>query len=52
MIGEVFALNLVLAMLAIVVVRAGSAAITAVSLLAGAIAIAFLLRRFSRPQAP
>jgi len=51
-IGEVFALNLVLAMLAIVVVRAGSAAITAVSLLAGAIAIAFLLRRFSLPQAP
>ncbi|MBR1174144.1 glycosyl transferase [Bradyrhizobium sp. KB893862 SZCCT0404] len=51
-VGEVFALNLVLAMLAIVAVRAGSAAITAVSLLAGAIAVAFLLRRFSRPQAP
>ncbi|TWB01939.1 glycosyl transferase [Bradyrhizobium stylosanthis] len=51
-VGEVFALNLVLAMLAIVAVRAGSVAVTAVSLLAGAIAIAFLLRRFSRPQAP
>jgi len=49
-IGEVFALNLVLAMLAIVTVRAGSMAITIVSLLAGAIAIAFVLRRFSRPQ--
>ncbi|WP_063687984.1 glycosyl transferase [Bradyrhizobium stylosanthis] len=51
-VGEVFALNLVLAMLAIVAVRAGSVAVTAVSLLAGAIAIGFLLRRFSRPQAP
>ena len=45
------ALNLVLALLAIVTVRAGSMAITILSLLAGAIAIGFVLRRFSRPQA-
>ena len=50
-IREVFALNLVLALLAIVTVRAGSMAITLLSLLAGAIAIGFVLRRFSRPQA-
>ncbi len=50
-IGEVFALNLVLALLAIATVRASSTAITIVSLLAGAIAISFVLRRFSRPQA-
>ncbi|RXT46605.1 MraY family glycosyltransferase [Bradyrhizobium betae] len=49
-IGEVFALNLVLAGLALVTVRAGSTAITIVSLLAGATAIGFVLRRFSRPQ--
>lgn len=49
-IGEVFALNLVLALLAILTVRAGSVAVTSVALLAGAIAIAFVLRRFSRPQ--
>jgi UDP-N-acetylmuramyl pentapeptide phosphotransferase/UDP-N-acetylglucosamine-1-phosphate transferase len=49
-IGEVFALNLVLAGLALVTVRAGSTAITIVSLLAGAVAIGFVLRRFSRPQ--
>jgi UDP-N-acetylmuramyl pentapeptide phosphotransferase/UDP-N-acetylglucosamine-1-phosphate transferase len=49
-IGEVFALNLVLAGLALVTVRAGSTAITIVSLLAGAVAIGFALRRFSRPQ--
>lgn len=49
-IGEVFALNLVLALLAIVTVRAGSVAITSLGLVAGAIAIAFVLRRFSRPQ--
>ena len=51
MIGEVFALNLVLAGLAIVTVRAGSMAITLIALLAGAIAIGIVLRRFSRPQA-
>ena len=50
-IGEVFALNLVLAVLAIVTVHAGSTAITLLALVAGAIAIAFVLRRFSRPQA-
>ncbi|MGY8633362.1 glycosyltransferase family 4 protein [Bradyrhizobium sp. 14AA] len=50
-IGEVFALNLVLALLAIVTVRAGSTAVTSLALLAGAIAIALVLRRFSRPQA-
>lgn len=48
---EVFALNLVLALLAIVTVRAGSVAITSLALIAGAIATAFVLRRFSRPQA-
>ncbi|MFB6420172.1 MULTISPECIES: MraY family glycosyltransferase [Bradyrhizobium] len=50
-IGEVFALNLVLSLLAIVTVRAGSLTVTIVSLLAGAVAVAFVLRRFSRPQA-
>jgi UDP-N-acetylmuramyl pentapeptide phosphotransferase/UDP-N-acetylglucosamine-1-phosphate transferase len=50
-ISEVFALNLVLALLAIVSARAGSMAITLLSLLAAAIAIGFVLRRFSRPQA-
>lgn len=50
-IGEVFALNLVLAGLAIVTVRAGSMTVTLIALLAGAIAVALVLRRFSRPQA-
>ena len=50
-IGEVFALNLLLAGLAIVTVRAGSLPITLIALLAGAIAISFVLRHFSRPQA-
>ena len=49
-IGEVFALNLVLALLAIVTVRAGSMTITIVSLVAGAVAVALVLRRFSRAQ--
>lgn len=49
-IGAVFALNLALAVLAIVTVRAGSTMVTTVSLLAGAAAVAFVLRRFSRPQ--
>jgi UDP-N-acetylmuramyl pentapeptide phosphotransferase/UDP-N-acetylglucosamine-1-phosphate transferase len=49
-IGEVFALNLVLAVLAIVTVRAGSMTITIVSLGAGAVAVALVLRRFSRAQ--
>ncbi|WP_407118378.1 MraY family glycosyltransferase [Bradyrhizobium sp. LMG 9283] len=50
-IGEAFALNLVLALLAIATVRAGSMTITIVSLLAGAGAVALVLRRFSRAQA-
>lgn len=50
-IGEVFALNLVLAGLAIATARAGSVTITLIALLAGAIAIGVVLRRFSRPQA-
>ncbi len=49
--GEMFLLNLVLAGLAILSVRAGSTAVTLSALLAGAIAVAFLLWRFSRPQA-
>jgi UDP-N-acetylmuramyl pentapeptide phosphotransferase/UDP-N-acetylglucosamine-1-phosphate transferase len=49
-IGEVFALNLVLALLAIVTVRAGAMSVTWLALLAGAIAIGFVLRRFARPQ--
>ncbi|MDN3274898.1 glycosyltransferase family 4 protein [Frankia sp. RB7] len=50
-IGTVFALNLVLAGLAILTVRTGSVTATLIALLAGAIAVAFVLRRFSRPQA-
>ncbi|WP_448044757.1 MraY family glycosyltransferase [Bradyrhizobium liaoningense] len=50
-VGEAFALNLVLALLAIATIRAGSMAITIVSLLAGAGAVALVLRRFSRAQA-
>ncbi|QDF39224.1 glycosyltransferase family 4 protein [Bradyrhizobium symbiodeficiens] len=49
--AEVFALNLVLALLAVVSVRAGSMPVTIVSLFAGAAAVAFVLRRFARPQA-
>lgn len=49
-VGEVFLLNLVLAGLAIVTVRAGSVTISGIALLAGAIGIGFVLRRFSRPQ--
>lgn len=50
-IGEVFALNLVLAGLAIATARAGSLTITLTALLAGAIATGIVLRRFSRRQA-
>jgi UDP-N-acetylmuramyl pentapeptide phosphotransferase/UDP-N-acetylglucosamine-1-phosphate transferase len=49
-IAETFALNLVLALLAIASARAGSPWITLLALAAGAIAVAVLLRRFSRPQ--
>jgi UDP-N-acetylmuramyl pentapeptide phosphotransferase/UDP-N-acetylglucosamine-1-phosphate transferase len=50
-VGDVFALNLVLAGLAILTVRAGAITVTLIGLAAGAIAIAFVLWRFSRPQA-
>lgn len=49
-IGQVFALNVMLALLAVVIVGANSFALTLVSLLAGAIAVGFVLRRFSRRQ--
>ncbi|MDF0584644.1 MraY family glycosyltransferase [Bradyrhizobium yuanmingense] len=49
--GEVFLLNLVLAGLAILAVRAATVAVTLPALIAGAIAVGLLLRRFSRPQA-
>ncbi|MET4349696.1 UDP-N-acetylmuramyl pentapeptide phosphotransferase/UDP-N-acetylglucosamine-1-phosphate transferase [Bradyrhizobium sp. RT9b] len=50
-IGDVFALNLLLAVLAIITVRASSTSVTWLALVAGAIAIGFVLRRFSRAQA-
>jgi UDP-N-acetylmuramyl pentapeptide phosphotransferase/UDP-N-acetylglucosamine-1-phosphate transferase len=50
-IGEVFALNLVLAALALLTVRAGSTTVTLIALLVAAIAVALVLLRFSRPQA-
>ncbi|MET4169772.1 UDP-N-acetylmuramyl pentapeptide phosphotransferase/UDP-N-acetylglucosamine-1-phosphate transferase [Bradyrhizobium sp. LA6.1] len=50
-IGDVFALNLLLAVLAVITVRASSTSVTWLALVAGAIAIGFVLRRFSRPQA-
>lgn len=46
-IGEVFALNLLLALLAIAAIRIDSMPVTAIALLAGAIAVGFVLRRFS-----
>jgi UDP-N-acetylmuramyl pentapeptide phosphotransferase/UDP-N-acetylglucosamine-1-phosphate transferase len=49
-IGEVFLLNLVLTLLAIVTVRAGATAVSLLALGAGAAAIGFVLRRFSRRQ--
>ncbi len=49
-VGEAFALNLVLALLAIVTIRAGSTTIAIVCLFAGAGAVGVVLRRFSRPQ--
>lgn len=50
-IGEVFLLNVVLAGLAILTIRAAAPAITMFALVAGAITVGFVLRRFSRPQA-
>ncbi len=47
-VGEVFALNLLLALLAVMTVRAGSMTVTTLALLAGTIAVSFVLRRFSR----
>ncbi|MDA9408616.1 MraY family glycosyltransferase [Bradyrhizobium sp. CCBAU 45384] len=49
-IGEVFLVNLVLAALAVLTVRSGSAMVTLLALLAGALTVSFELRRFSRPQ--
>jgi UDP-N-acetylmuramyl pentapeptide phosphotransferase/UDP-N-acetylglucosamine-1-phosphate transferase len=50
-VGEVFLLNLVLATLAILTVRTDSVTFSLLALLAGAIAVAVVLRRLSRPQA-
>lgn len=49
-IGEVFLLNLVLAGLAILTIRAAAPAVTTCALVAGALAVGFVLYRFSRPQ--
>jgi UDP-N-acetylmuramyl pentapeptide phosphotransferase/UDP-N-acetylglucosamine-1-phosphate transferase len=49
-VAEVFALNLLLALLAIATIRIGSTAAAAVALLVGAIAVGFVLRRFSRQR--
>ncbi|MEH2486965.1 MraY family glycosyltransferase [Bradyrhizobium sp. AZCC 2230] len=49
-VGEVFALNFMLGMLALGTISAGSATVTSLALLGGAIAIGFVLRRFSRHQ--
>lgn len=48
--GETFALNIVLAGLGLIATRAGSVTVSLLVLAAGAIAIAVLLRRFSRPH--
>ena len=50
-VGEVFALNIGLAALAIASVEAHSVAVDSVALAVGAIAVALLLRRFSRKRA-
>jgi UDP-N-acetylmuramyl pentapeptide phosphotransferase/UDP-N-acetylglucosamine-1-phosphate transferase len=50
-IGDVFSLNVALAALAVLTVRFGSTTVTLLALGAGAIAVALVLRRFSRPQA-
>lgn len=49
-IGEVFLLNLVLAGLAILTIRAAAPAVTTCALVAGALAVGFVLHRFSRSQ--
>jgi UDP-N-acetylmuramyl pentapeptide phosphotransferase/UDP-N-acetylglucosamine-1-phosphate transferase len=50
-VGEVFALNLGLAVLAIASIEAHSVAVDIAALLAGAVAVALLLHRFSRRRA-
>ena len=47
-VGEVFALNVVLAALALMSIKFSSVAADAATLLAGAFAVGFLLHRFSR----
>ncbi|WP_426616107.1 glycosyl transferase [Bradyrhizobium sp. McL0616] len=49
-VGEVFALNFLLGLLALGTISAGSAAATSLALFAGAIATGFILWRFSRHQ--
>jgi UDP-N-acetylmuramyl pentapeptide phosphotransferase/UDP-N-acetylglucosamine-1-phosphate transferase len=49
-IAEVFALNIVLSLLAVATVRIGTTMVTALALLAGAISVGAVLRRFSRRQ--
>jgi UDP-N-acetylmuramyl pentapeptide phosphotransferase/UDP-N-acetylglucosamine-1-phosphate transferase len=51
-VGEVFALNVGLALLAMASIRLNSAAAGVLSLLLGAAAVILLLRRFSRPRIP
>jgi UDP-N-acetylmuramyl pentapeptide phosphotransferase/UDP-N-acetylglucosamine-1-phosphate transferase len=49
-VSDVFILNLGLAALAVLSIRAGSIIVSALSLLAGALAVAVILRRFSRTR--
>ncbi|MBR0826102.1 glycosyltransferase family 4 protein [Bradyrhizobium manausense] len=49
--GEVFVLNLLLALLAIVTIRVDTTIVTALALLASALAVGFVLYRFSRRRA-
>jgi UDP-N-acetylmuramyl pentapeptide phosphotransferase/UDP-N-acetylglucosamine-1-phosphate transferase len=51
-VGEVFALNIALAALAVASVAARSIVVDGAALVAGAIAVALLLRRFSQRRAP
>jgi UDP-N-acetylmuramyl pentapeptide phosphotransferase/UDP-N-acetylglucosamine-1-phosphate transferase len=51
-VGEVFALNVGLALLAMTSIRLNSAAADVLSLLIGAAAVVLLLRRFSQPRFP
>jgi hypothetical protein len=51
-VGEVFALNIVLAVLAIATIAAGSAMVSILSLLMGAIAVVLVLYRFSHSRLP